>query len=157
VRAAALAVALVLALAACGGDGDGNGVVPSATPADPPPERPGEGPPPAWVETEGGSIWLAYSTYCWGSTCADFVAPSCAGDTSAPRVELRRGETVRFHLGFDPGEASLTFFPEGGEPDGVTLDPSRTPAWQADRAGAFTVFAGGDGRDASYAGCAVLR
>ena len=153
---AALLVGLVLALAACGGGGS-DGPASPAGPPDAPPERPGEGPPPAWVETEGGSIWLAYSTYCWGSTCADFAAPSCGGEPPAPRVELRRGETVRIHLDFDPGEALLTFFPEGGEPDGVTLDPSRTPTWRADRAGAFTVFAGGEGRDASYAGCAVLQ
>jgi hypothetical protein len=153
--AAALVAGLALALAACGGDG--GGADSPEGPASAPPERPGEGPPPAWIETEAGSIWLAYSTYCWGSTCADFVAPSCAGDPPAPPVELRRGETVRFHLDFDPGEATLTFFPEGGEPDGVTLDSSRTPTWQADRAGAFTVFATADGGDASYAGCAVLR
>jgi hypothetical protein len=127
-----------------------------AGPPDAPPERPDEGPPPAWVETEGGSIWLAYSTYCWDSTC-DFSAPSCGGDPPAPRVELRRGETVRFHLEFDPGEALLRFFPEGGEPDEVTLDPSPTLTWRADRAGAFTVLTEGERRHASYAGCAVLR
>jgi hypothetical protein len=156
VRKAALAAWLALALAGCGGDGEAGPVSPAGPPG-PPPKRPGEGPPPAWVETETGSIWLAYSTYCWGNTCADFVAPSCSGEQAAPRIELRRGETVRFHLDFDPNEAVLTFFAEGGEPGQVTLDQSRTPTWQADRAGAFTVFGSGDGRDASYAGCAVLR
>ena len=153
-RAAGAVAGLVLALAACG---SGEGSSSPEGPAGAPPERPGEGPPPAWVETEGDSVWLAYSTFCWGGTCADLVAPSCSGEQAAPHVELRRGETVRFHLDFDPNEAVLTFFAEGGEPGQVTLDQSRTPTWQADRAGAFTVFGSGDGRDASYAGCAVLR
>jgi hypothetical protein len=154
VRGALPVAALVLALAACGG-GEARPASPGG-PSGAPPERPGEGPPPAWVETEAGSVWLAYSTYCWGSVCADFVAPSCVGEQAAPRVELRRGETVRFHLGFEPAEVALTFFPEGGEPDGVALDASRAPAWRADRAEAFSLFARADGRDASYAGCAVL-
>ena len=60
-----------------------------------------DGPPPAWIETESGKLWLAYATFCWPG-CADYPAPVCGDERYAPTIVVRRAEVVRFHLGFDP-------------------------------------------------------
>jgi hypothetical protein len=152
VRAAAAIALACVALTACGGD-DGNGE--AAPPSGPRPSGPGaNGPPPAWLETEGGSFWLGYSTFCWGGTCADYVAPSCDSE-HVPKIAVRRGERVTAHLGFEPREVSLTFFPggeSGGQPSG-----GRNPSWRVERAGAFALFAAPkEGGDASYVACLEL-
>lgn len=144
-------LASLLALAACGGD-DGDGE--AAPPSGPRPSGPGaNGPPPAWLETEGGSFWLGYSTFCWGGTCADYVAPSCDSE-HVPKIAVRRGERVTAHLGFEPREVSLAFFPSGAQGPELTASD---PAWDVDRAGAFALFtAPKEGGDASYVGCLEL-
>jgi hypothetical protein len=109
-------------------------------------------PPPAWVETSRGSHWLGYSSFCWGTSCVDFIAPRC-GEQHTPTLRLRHGETVRFHLGFHPTELGLAFV--GGNGGGVQHRPelSRSPTWQVERAGAFSLFARAQGGDASYVAC----
>src|SRR5919201_1413034 len=85
----------------------------SAT-ASPPSERQptGEasGPPPAWIETQAGSTWLGFSSYCWTSgrtgTCADAIAPKC-GQAGVPEIPVVGDETVRTHLGYTPIGASV--------------------------------------------------
>jgi hypothetical protein len=126
-----------------------------------PPEGPApdgvmaDGPPPAWIATSVGSRWLAYATYCWGRGCADYVAPRC-GDPHVPDVHVQQGETVTFHLGFEPASATLAFFgkiTEGtGGPEEVRLDP-RTLAWTVDRGGPVWLSTQADEGDAAYAGC----
>lgn len=150
---AALLVLVLAALAGCGSE------EPSVTrtqraPAGPPsatrPELPTPtGPPPAWLETERGSFWLGYSTFCWGGTCADYIAPSCDDERHVPRIVVREGEGVTAHLGFEPREVTLTLFPAN---DQKRLEVSRNPSWQADRDGAFSLFTspedrGGDARN----------
>jgi hypothetical protein len=158
-----LLIGLVALLSGCGG---GNGVgagPPGATvdgepPTSPAPERDAslaEGPPAAWLETERGSFWLGYSSYCWGTVCADFVAPSCA-ERHTPKISVRRGEAVTAHLGFSPTELGLSFFLKNGRPGAgapLKLAPSRTPSWRVDRDGAFSLFARVESGDASYVGC----
>src|SRR5262245_13939955 len=132
-RLFALAIAAT-ALAGCGGEGDEPGQrasLPTATEAyvgPPPGSAPGttaQTPPSAWVETAAGPRWLGFSTFCrttgQSSTCADDAAPRC-GIEGVPTIPVGAGETLRFHLGFDPSELSLRLFHEdGGEPEGVRL------------------------------------
>jgi hypothetical protein len=127
-------------------------------PSDPPPELPKgfKGPPPAWIETERGAFWLAYSTFCWDpGGCADYMAPRCGDELSAPPIIVRPGEAVRFHLGFTPREVSLNRFP-GGDVT-VSLESTHDPTWRVARPGAWLLFAlaasGQGGADASYAAC----
>jgi hypothetical protein len=161
-RLAALLLATAVLVGGCGAESDRAG--PPATtgapsppaaaepPAEPRPDSSGEAPPPAWVETEAGSRWLGYSTYCWDTTCADFVAPSC-GDEHVPELAVRPGETLRFHLGFEPAEVSLTVLPD----DAATqFDPGEL-VWEVTRTGSVMISAtakpGQGGSDASYVGC----
>jgi hypothetical protein len=115
-----------------------------------------EGPPPAWVETERGSFWLAYSTFCWDpGGCGDYLAPRCEDERSAPPITVRPDEEVRFHLGFAPAEVVLRHFPR----DDVTVPLAKTrgPSWRVEQPGAWLLFAlaapGQGGSDASYAAC----
>ena len=108
-------------------------------------EVPGS-PPPAWIQTERGSYWLSYTTFCWrGSGCSDYIVPSCADHRHVRRLNLRTGELVRFHLPFHPNEASLTFYAEQsrGAPDveHVRLPAERVISWTAERSGAFALTA----------------
>ena len=155
-----LLVGLLVLLAGCGESSERDSAPadpPVAPPATPKPTLGGleDGPPAAWLETEQGSVWLGYSTYCWGTICADFVAPSCGDTEHTPEIAVRRGETMTAHLGFEPTELGLSF-PQASGP-GVAgpeeLEPTRTPSWRADREGAFALFARGRGGDASYVGC----
>jgi VanZ family protein len=56
------------------------------------------GPPAAWLETRARSVWLAFSGYCWKTTCADFPPPQSR--TNLPVVRVRRGALVRVHFAF---------------------------------------------------------
>jgi hypothetical protein len=159
-----LAVA-ALALAGCGASGGGPGAGgpaaddPRQPEGDPP--SPGvmadDAPPPAWIETRRGSVWLGYATYCWGSTCADAGPPDC-GKPYSPYVEVDPGEEVRFHLGFRPVDARLVHFaPDGAlsrSEDSEPLEAARVMAWDVSREGPFWLSASvGGGGDASYAAC----
>ena len=123
-------------------------------PTSPPPTLDIDGPPPAWIETEDGSLWLAYATYCWATACADYVPPRCGDEKLAPAIEVRRSEVVRFHLEFRPeGRVTLQFFAEGKEPRAFRLGRSQTPTWKVRRGGVFWVGANGGSGSANYAGC----
>jgi hypothetical protein len=113
-------------------------------------------PPPAWVETEGGKYWLGFSTYCWESTCADYVAPECSSK-HVPTIAVRRGETVRFHLGFQPTRLSIEFF-RRTEPTGrEKLEPSQAASWAVPHGGVIWLSADVERGDASYVACFRLR
>jgi hypothetical protein len=151
---------LLVALLLAGCAEDGKQATPPATtptvpttPAGAPPESPKGGPPPAWLQTESGSHWLGFSTYCWTTSCADYIAPSCDAE-HVPTLELRKGEVVRLHLGFKPKEVSLVYF-NGTE---TFADPKFDyPKFTIEREGVFAISAvaaeGEDGSDASYVGC----
>jgi hypothetical protein len=126
----ALLVALVLGFFPSGADsveGSSRAAEPPSTP--PPATVPGNAPPPAWVETESGSYWLVYSGYCWGPRCVKHGAVLL--DVKVPRVQVRRGEVVRFHLGFQPRRVTLSF--DRGRI--VRLRPERTMSWRVERGG----------------------
>ena len=141
-------------LGACGGVSGG---VEASPPSERPPVR-GGGPPPAWVESEAGSFWLAYSTYCWDRLCADYVLPRC-GETRVPVVRVGVGETLRFQLGFEASEVVLNVGPPDGgwSSDSVRqfrLDPGdRT--WTVEGGDSLiSLFARArGGGDASYVAC----
>src|SRR6266508_6281823 len=69
-----------------------------------PPSPPADGaPPPAWVETQTRSNWLAYGSYCWTpsdghAACVDMIPPQSRPEL--PTVRVARGSTVRIHLAF---------------------------------------------------------
>src|SRR5712691_11284051 len=95
-------------------------------------------PPPAWIETASGSYWLAYSSYCWtqrrAAVCADFIPPPLRVK-ELPRIKLRHGESVRFHLSFNPTTVSIGFFVNGKLGRLTKLTASRDPAWKATAGG----------------------
>lgn len=134
------ALACVLALAGCGGGGGAEGPPPDA------PTRPQGGPPPAWLETPRENVWLAYSSYCWTTVCADYLPPSCE---TAPQIRVSRGDRVRAHLQQKPRSLNLLLLP--GE-----SRPLEEPEWTVDVEGAFSLVAQAERGDASYAGCFVL-
>ena len=119
-------------------------------PAGDPPGAPEHGPPAAWVQTAAGPRWLGFSSYCWGTVCADAAAPTC-GAPYVPTLKLERGETVELQLEFLPKSLSLSYL-ESPQPPSLELDTD-LPEWKADRDGAFSVFAQVDGKDVSYVGC----
>jgi hypothetical protein len=88
----------------------------SGTPPRPPPRLHQQGPPPAWVETQSQSLWLAFSSYCWShrvgdnraAICADMMPPQSR--TDLPALNVTRGRPLRFHLAFLPREVHLTLF-----------------------------------------------
>jgi hypothetical protein len=150
-------VLALLALAGCGSERADAPKQPdpavqgAAQPTESPPSLGGrDGPPPAWIETETGSHWLAFASYCWGSTCADYVGISERGDV--PVVPVREGERVRVHLGFDPGDVSLSY----GSTDRSIRHTrvGRVVEWRATVKGGIWLFAraapGQNGTDASY-------
>ncbi len=158
-----LLVGVVVLLAACGGSARPDSQ-PASEPDAPATPKPTlgtltNGPPAAWVETEGGSFWLGYSSYCWRTVCADFVGPTCDDPKHTPKIVLRRDELVTAHLEFEPNEVGLSYFSAtGGTVERQEkLEPSRTPSWRAERDGAFSLFTRVQSGDASYVGCAQFK
>jgi hypothetical protein len=159
---------LVVLVAGCGGSAkpEGASTRPSSSPrasqpAPPVPKLTGvsDGPPPAWLETEKGSRWLGYSSYCWRTACVDFIAPRCRNPQRTPRISLGRGERVTAHLGFEPTELGLTLMRRVGATATTQerLRLSREPSWIVRQPGVFSLFARAKGGDASYVACVVLR
>jgi hypothetical protein len=123
--------------------------VAASPPSAPPPKVSGAGtaPPPAWVErADAPSRWLAYGSFCWKTTCADFLPPQMRLDL--PRAQVRVGSTVRFHLGFKPSKLRLELV---GGARTWTLRPSRVSSWRVVRRGVVSLTAHAPGGDASYA------
>jgi hypothetical protein len=67
-------------------------------------------------------------------------------------VRVRRGERVRFRLGFRPTRLSLRL----ANGPSVSLRGSRTPVWRAERGAVVSLFAQVERGDASYAACLRL-
>lgn len=145
---AACLFALVL-LAACGGEDDAASppeseappttetaspettTAESGGPAGEPPATEEGGPPPAWIETPSAAEWMAYGRYAWGGLSLEIAQPTC-DDSAVPQLELGAGESVRFHLQFEPLTAELTLGADRGRAEVVTLDPGRTIEWQGE-------------------------
>jgi hypothetical protein len=121
----------ILTLTLLLGAGGALGATAAAAPTDPPPETGTVSPPPAWVETAGGDRWLAFSSFCWTGTegsnppalCVDFIPPGMRDDV--PRITLRRGQVVRFHLGFTPTRLTATVGKKT-----YRLHPREVAAWR---------------------------
>jgi hypothetical protein len=116
-------------------------------------------PPKAWVVTSSGRHQLGYSTFCWTrggeSLCADHAAPTCKRTPGeAPKILIRRGERIRFELGFAPRTVTVAV----GRGPARKLVPTRHPTWRATRAGPLVLFADAKTNgDASYVACIVFR
>ena len=116
----------------------------SATPPRPPPRLHQQGPPPAWVETQSRSVWLAFSSYCWSqgvgsnhaAICADMIPPQSR--TDLPVLSVARGRPLRFHLSFLPREVHLTLFRPRSFSHYV-LQPGRIVAWHATGSGILSL------------------
>jgi hypothetical protein len=128
----------LLLVSACGGE---------TTPPPNPPRTLLHGPPPAWAETKGGSVWLAYNSYCWPRTgCVDTSGP--AGCSASFTLVTRPGTTVRFHLRLHPKSVSVTV---GRRTE--HLKPSRTPTWTAVQGSSMSLTVGTDSGHVSYSAC----
>lgn len=114
------------------------------------------GPPPAFAKVGGHEWRLGQGSYCWERVCADYAAPRC-GDGRTPTIVARRGELLRFRLGFRATELSLSFLPPRSSQRPIGLPPS-SPAWKVSRGGLFLLFARTKhGWDSAFAGCLKLR
>jgi hypothetical protein len=120
-------------------------------PASPPPKLGAgtKGPPPAWIESRTRSWWLAYSSYCWKTTCVDFIPPQNRPDL--PTIFVRRGSALRLHLGFRPRELSITV-QSGHNRKQTKLRAEPVARFTPSRSGLLTVFArpATAGGDATY-------
>lgn len=117
----------------------------SALPPGSPPKM-GGGPPPAWLELPGTDRWLAYSSFCWRTLCADFLPPQMR--TDLPRVKVAPGKLVRFHLGFRPSSLSLQ---RVGTPRVWKLASARVSSWKVAFRGVYVLNARQPGGSAGYA------
>ena len=73
-----------------------------AKPGTPPPNVAGttSEPPPAWFQANRRVEWFAYSSFCWTTSCVDFLPP--VRRTDLPRVSVRPGQVLAIHLAFVP-------------------------------------------------------
>jgi hypothetical protein len=138
---AILFVAVVLSAAASAATWPG-------PPAAPPPRVQGtSGPPPAWLETRTRSLWLAFSSFCWRTVCADYLPPQSR--TDLPVLRIRRGTLVRFHFAFAPTQLKVTTF-VGTTSKRQPLAPARTVQWRPRQAGVVSFDTRGALGSASY-------
>lgn len=98
-------------------------------------EKSNVAPPPAWIEAASGNRRLALSTYCWRAerteVCGDYAAPSCA-DERVPKITVRQGEGIRFHLGFKPRAVELQLATrKSAEGAQYRLRPAKVTDWRA--------------------------
>lgn len=138
-------VALVAAVAAGAWPGPPTGAAPKL-------DQPG--PPPAWVESTTFSRWLAFSSYCWKTSCVDMLPPATRPDL--PVFRPRRDQLLRFHLRFLPTQAKLTVL-NGGMSKQYRLRPARVLTWRAAKGGILTLAVHASSGSASYVIRLVLR
>lgn len=125
-----------------------------ATAAPQPRETPG--PPPVWVETQRGSSWLAFSTFCSRTGCVDYRRHACAGDDRNPTLVVDRGELVRLPLEREqpPRLVLLTLRGQRENASPTVVHAGVDPVWRAAEEGAFEIVVlEARLRTASYVGC----
>lgn len=123
---------------------------------EPPQPRATPGPPPAWVETQRGSRWLAFSTFCLKDGCVDYRRAACAGDDRSPTLVVDRGELVRLHLEREqsPRLVLLTLRGRRDNANPIVVRARIDPVWHAAEEGAFEIVVlEGRIRTSSYVGC----
>lgn len=108
----------------------------------PEPIRPGEpAPPPAWASSRAAQKWLAYFAYCWPDRETRFCTDFDGLPRETPRLVVRQGDVVRFHLGFQPASVVLEFMGAMPGNGGLTrlwqLPTRRVTSWRVrdDRGG----------------------
>jgi len=106
------------------------------------------GPPPAWLETRTRSLWLAYSSFCWKTTCADYLPPQSR--TDLPVIAVHRGAMVRVHFAFAPRQVHATTF-VGTTLKHAILAPGRIVTWRPRLTGVVSFDVRGAAGSASYA------
>jgi hypothetical protein len=135
-----IAAVLVTALAASA----------AAAPPRPPPKvggAPGD-PPPAWIEAGGVQKWLAFSSFCWKTTCADFIAPAMR--TDVPSLSVRRGQATTIHFPFLPKRVTVSPVTKNGAGKSVRLAAARTVMWRPKAGGLAVISVDAAPGDASY-------
>ena len=105
------------------------------------------GPPPAWFETRTRSLWLAFSSFCWKTACADYLPPQSR--TDLPVIAVRRGAMVRVHFAFAPRQVHATIF-VGTTLKHVTLRPGRIVTWRPTLTGVVSFDVRSAAGSASY-------
>ena len=116
-------------------------------PASAPPTAPNPGaPPPAWMETQAKSAWLAYGSYCWKTACVNMIPPNTRPDL--PLFTVKRGQAVRAHLGFNAKSAAVSIDTKLVQ---ARLDTTKhVVSWTPTRSGIVTVSARAAVGTASY-------
>jgi len=88
-------------------------------------------PPAATMETSAGIVTLAQGSYCWSDIgrgiCVDMIVPSLRNDI--PTAAVRAGDTIRFRLGFDPSEVTVTLLSPDPQQT-AALAPRRVTEWE---------------------------
>lgn len=136
---AVVAVVAVAVMLAAGNAG--------ATPPGPPPTAGPGGPPPAWVEQAKVSRWLAFSGYCWNSTCVRPRSPATRTDLPGLRLAARR--SVQLHFGFAARAITVSTL---GSSKVSTLPAGRLVSWRIARKGISVISATAPGHGTvSYA------
>lgn len=147
-------IPLILAIAAVAVASGSAALAWSGRPAPPAPKpATAAGPPPSWAETAAKSVWLAYSGYCWRTTCADYLPPASRPDL--PTIRLARGAYVRVHFGFRPNKLSITLL--GAKPTATTVAPAQIITWRPSGPGVVTFSLKGSSGSASYAAKIRIR
>src|SRR5829696_9167942 len=142
----ALAVIAALVVTATASAWPGRPTAAPPKPADP------AGPPPAWVEAPVKAVWLSYGSYCWRTSCADYLPPTQRPDLA--RLTLERGDTTRIHLSFKPTKLSVRRLPANTV---VALHAATLASWRPTAGGVVVFEAKGAGGSASYAVKIVWR
>ncbi len=109
-------------------------------------------PPPAWLGAGGHEQWLAYSSFCWATTCVDFLPP--ARRTDLPQVVARPGSRISIHLRFVPTSVRVRVLATGNT---YGLVARRDTSWRVRGSGVVSVEVRAAKGTASYlariAGC----
>ncbi|MDX6644704.1 MAG: hypothetical protein QOK40_431 [Miltoncostaeaceae bacterium] len=122
----------------------------AARPVAPAPRGGSLSPPAAWVETAGGDRWLAFSTSCWTRGCIDYISPEMRRDL--PRIGVRPGERVVFHLGLEPRALTLRVGRRS-----YALPASGAPSWRVRGGGVVVLQAFAPRGDAAYVARFIIR
>jgi hypothetical protein len=92
-------------------------------------------------------LWLAFSSFCWSTACADYVPPQSRTDLAG--ISVHRGATVRLHFAFAPRQVHATTF-VGTTLKHVILRPGRIVSWRPPLTGVVSFDAASAAGSASY-------
>jgi hypothetical protein len=115
-----------------------------------PPPKPAQaaGPPAAWVESVSRSGWFDFGSYCWKTSCADYLPPATRPALREFRTPI--GQILRIHLAFLPKTVSARMLPGKRF---QRISAGRIIRWRVQTYGIIELQVKGPGGSASY----VLR